>query len=263
MIDREFIDGWSERLRTEIPDVAAVLLKGSHAAGTAGPWSDLDFDVLVDRAEPVEEYLAWLVDGPGGHLVHVSVAVADIRSWLEAGSEPAMWAFGFPAREATTLLWSRDDALRARLDRPHRDHPVADPELEDFIEELGKARNAHLRDDGLSCRVACRELAELCPTLLVPLNALARPATRPAALKAALELAIAPAGYRDDMLLCLGLSGQASTANDVLAAAERLVSGTVSLLRDQIESVAHLLPSDLAGDLADGTLQQYLERRNP
>ena len=263
MIDREFIEAWSDRLRTEIPETAAVLLKGSHAAGTAGPWSDLDFDVLVDRGEPVEEYLAWLLDGPDGHLVHVSVAVADLRSWLEAGSESASWAFGFPAREVTTLLWSRDDALRARLDRPHRDRPAVDPELEDFVEGLGKARNAHLRGDALSCRVACQELAELCPTLLVPLNALTRPATRPAALTAALGLAIAPPGYRHDMLLCLGLSGQASTANEVLAAGERLVSGTLSLLRARIDVVAHLLPSDLAGYLADGTLQRYLERRNP
>ncbi len=263
MIDRRFIEVWSERLRTEIPGTAAVLLKGSHVLGTAGPWSDVDFDVLVDRSVPVEEYLAWLVDGPGGHLVHVSVAVTDIRSWLEAGNEPARWAFGFPAREMAMLLWSRDDALRERLDQPCRDHPAVDPELEDFIEELGKARNAHLRGDALSCRVACQELAELCPTLLVPLNALARPATRPAALTAALNLTIAPAGYRSDMLLCLGLSGQGATADEVLAAAERLVSGTLSLLRERIDAVAHLLPSDLAGYLADGTLERYLERRNP
>jgi hypothetical protein len=264
MIDRRFIERWSERLRTEIPGAAAVLLKGSYATGTAGPWSDVDFDVLVDRSEPVEEYRAWLVDGPGGHLVHVSVAVTDIQAWLEAGNEPATWApLGFPAREMTMLLWSRDDALRERLDHPHRDHPALDPELEDFIEDLGKARNAHLRGDVLSCRVSCQELAKLCPTLLVPLNALARPATRSAALTAALDLAIAPPGYRDDMLLCLGLSGQASTANEVLAAAERLVSGTLSLLRDRIDAVAHLLPSDLAGYLVDGTLQRYLERRNP
>ncbi len=263
MIDRVFIEAWSERLRTEIPETAAVLLKGSHATGSAGRWSDVDFDVLVDRPEPVEEYLAWLVDGPDGQIVHVSVAVADIRSWLQAGNEPASWAFGFPAREMTTLLWTRDDAPRARLDHAHRDHPAADPELEDFIEELGKALNAHLRGDALSCRIACQELANLCPALLVPLNALARPATRPAALRAALDLAIAPAGYRDDMLLCLGLSGQESTADEVLAAAERLVSGTLSLLRERIDRVAHLLPADLAGYLADGTLERYLDRRNP
>ncbi len=263
MIDRGFIETWSERLRTEIPGTAAVLLKGSHVFGTAGPWSDVDFDVLVDRSEVVEEYLAWLVDGSGGHLVHVSVAVTDIRSWLEAGNEPASWALGFPAREMAMLLWSRDDVLRERLDQPFRDHPALDPELEDFIEELGKARNAHLRGDALSCRVACQELAELCPTLLVPLNALARPVTRPAALTAALNLAIAPAGYRNDMLLCLGLSGQGAATDEVLAAAERLVSGTLSLVRERIDAVAHLLPSDLAGYLVEGTLERYLERRNP
>lgn len=262
MIDRQFIATWSDRLRTEIPEAVAVLLKGSYVHGTAGPWSDLDFDILVERPESVEEYLAWLVEGPDGHLVHVSVAVEDVRSWLDAGDEAAAWAFGFPSREAMTLLWARDDALRKRLGQPYRDHPAADPEIEDFIEELGKARNAHLRGDELACRIACQELAELCPTLLSPLNELVRPATRPAALTAALDLAIAPAGYRDDMLLCLGLSGRASTADDVLAAAERLVSGTLSLLRERIDRVGHLLPSDLGGYLVDGTLERYLGRKN-
>ncbi len=106
MIDRSFIEMWSLRLRAEIPEAAAVLLKGSYVHGTAGPWSDLDFDVLVERPKLVEEYLAWLVDGPDGHLVHVSVAVADIRSWLEVDNEAATWAFGFPSREVTALLWA-------------------------------------------------------------------------------------------------------------------------------------------------------------
>lgn len=263
MIDRQFVDAWSARLRTEIPDVVAVLLKGSYVQGTAGPWSDLDFDVLVERPEPVEEYLAWLVDGPDGHLVHVSVAVTDVPSWAEDGDHAATWAFGFPSREQFTVLWARDDTVRQRLDPPYRDHPATDPELEDFIEELGKARNAHLRGEDLACRIACQELAVLCPTLLIPLNEVFRPATRPAALGAALDLAIAPVGYRDDMLLCLGLSGAASTVDEVLAAAERLATGTLALLRDRIDAVRHLLPSGLAAYLADGTLERYLQSERP
>lgn len=265
MIDRPSIDAWSARLRREIADVVAVLLKGSYVQGTAGPWSDLDFDVLVERPEPVKEYLAWFVDGPEGDLVHVSVAVTDIPSWLDDGDHAATWAFGFPSRETFTLLWARDDTVRQRFGPPYRDHPAADPELEDFIEELAKARNAHLRGDELTCRIACQKLAELCPTLLIPLNEAVSPATQPAALRAALDLAIAPAGYRDDMLLCLGLSGAASTADEVLAAAERLVAGTLVLLRRRIDAVRYLLPPDLAAYLADGTLERYLqsERTRP
>lgn len=260
MIDRAFIEMWRDRLRAEISDAIAVLLKGSYVHGTPGPWSDLDFDVLVARPSSFAEYLAWLVDGPDGRLVHVSVAVKDFPSWLDAGETAATWAFGFPSREVTTLLWARQDAPRDRLTIPHRDHPATDPELEDFIEELGKARNAHVRGDALACRSACQELAELCPTLLIPLNEPVRPPTRPAALKAALDLVVAPAGYRDDMLLCLGLDGRASTADEVLAAAERLVSGTLALLRERFDGVRHLLPPDLAGYLADGTLERYLRQ---
>jgi len=265
VIDQLFIDAWSARLRREIADVVAVLLKGSYVHGTAGPWSDLDFDVLVERPEPVADYRAWLVDGPDGNLVHVSVAVTDVPSWSEDGQHAATWAFGFPSRAMFTVLWARDNTVRQRLDPPHRDHPAADPELEDFIEELAKARNAHMRGDELPCRIACQELAELCPTLLIPLNEALSPATRPAALRAALDLSVAPAGYRVDMLLCLGLSGAASTADEVLAAAERLAEGTLALLREWIDAVRHLLPPDLAAYVADGTLERYLhsERTHP
>ena len=34
-----------------------VVLKGSHVRGNAGPWSDLDLDVLVSNPEIVHPYL--------------------------------------------------------------------------------------------------------------------------------------------------------------------------------------------------------------
>ena len=178
VIDGAFIEGWVERLRREIPGAVAVVLKGSHVRGDAGPWSDLHFDVLVFGDEITDPYLTWIVTDGSGRLVHVSAAVERIDDWLAGFREAASWSFGFRSSEVTRLMWLGRPSLRAELDRPSREHPGGEPELEDFIEELGKARNARLRDDEVSLRLAVQEIAQLCPAILVPLNEPAYPGTR-------------------------------------------------------------------------------------
>jgi hypothetical protein len=257
VVDEPFITAWVARLRSDIPHAVAVLLKGSHARGVAGPHSDVDFDVLVDGASR-DDYLAYLVEAGSDRLVHVSVAVQDVAAWFAEAKEPEEWAFALPAFETTRLLWARDDTLRARLDRPTREHPPGEPELEDVVEGFGKVRNALLRGDDLAVRLAAQGLALLCPSLLRPINPDVRPTHRHEALLAALAFPVAPEGYRDDLLLCLGLTGRASTAHDVHDAARRLVAGTLALLRGHADRVADELPRDLFGYLVDGTLERYV-----
>jgi len=260
MADEAFIATWVERLRREIPGTVAVVLKGSHARDAAGPWSDLDFDVLVFNEEIAHPYLTFVEEGPGHRLVHVSVAVEALDDWLAGFREMASWSFGLPAHEATRLLWLGRPSLRAELDRPWRPHPAGEPELEDFVEGLGKARNAHGRGDHLTTRLALQGVAQLCPSLLAPLNAPVDPGTRPEALVAALDLAVVPEGYREDMLRCLGLDGRASTVDEVLAAGERLVSGTLALLESHADAIAPLLAPHLPHLLGSGLLRRYLEQ---
>ncbi len=260
MTDDRFIDAWSERLRREIPGTVAVILKGSHARGTAGPWSDIDVDVLVFDEDIAERYLSWIEANEDGRLVHISAAVKTVENWLEEFDEPAGWSFGLPAIEATRLLWLGRPSLSAELDRPHRGHPAGEPELEDFVEGLGKARNAYRRGDDLTLRLAVQDLAWLCPTLLVHLNLPLSelPGTRTEALRAALELAVVPEGYRDDLLLCLGLTGTPSTPDSLLAACEHLVRGTLDLLESNADTFLPLLPPNLPQQLSGGVLRRYL-----
>jgi len=262
VIDEAYIAGWVERLRREVPGAVAIVLKGSHARGNAGLWSDLDLDVLVFDDEIAHPYLTWIEDDGSGRLVHVSVAVESLDDWLAGFREVASWSFGFPSNEVTRLLWLGRPSLRAELDRPGRTHPGGVPELEDVIEELGKARNARLRGDEMALRLAVQEIAQLCPGLLAPLNPAASPGTRPEALKAALDLAVAPEGYRQDMLLCLGLSGVASTVDEILTAGERLVFGILSLLEANADTFSPLLPPYLPELVASGLLRRYLEPGN-
>jgi predicted nucleotidyltransferase len=263
VIDERFIDEWVERLRTGVRGAVAVILKGSHLRGNHGPWSDLDFDVLVFDAEIEHEYPAWIVEDDDGRLVHVSVAIDTVEGWVESFDEVAPWSFGFPSREVSRLLWLGRPSQQAELNRPHRDHPGGEPELEDFIEELGKARNARRRGDEIAMRLAVQEIAWLCPTLLVPLNEPRTPGTRPEALKAALDLEVVPPGYRDDMLTCLGLSGRATTAGEALAAGERLVMGTIALVEANMDTFSPLLPPDFPHLIASGLLRRYLEQETP
>lgn len=263
MIDEAFIASWVDRLRREVPGAVAVILKGSHAKGTAGPWSDVDFDVLVFDEDILDAYLTWIVNDDTSRMVHISVAVKRVDDWLARFRKVASWSFGFPGRETTRLMWLGRASLRAELDRPSRDHPGGTPELEDFIEELGKARNARMRGDEVALRLAAQEIAQLCPSLLVPLNEPAFPDTRLEAIKSALDLTVIPPAYRGDMLLCLGLSGQASTVGEVLAAGTRLVLGTVALLEANLEVYAPMLPPNLPQLLADDTLRRYLDQGDP
>lgn len=256
MIDDAFITARVERLRREVSGAVAILLKGSYARGDPGPFSDLDFDVLT-AGGPRSTYPAYIVEPAPGRRFHVSVAVRDLAGWLAEADEPQEWAFYLPSEEAVRILWVADDALRARLPDDFLRHPPGEPELEDFVADYGKVKNARRRGDELALRLAAHGLAMLCPSVLRPLNPGARVGTREEALKAALAFPASPPGYRDDMLICLGLSEAATTADDVAHAARRLVLGVLALLRPKAGVLAHLLPSGLATALSDGTLERY------
>ena len=253
------IAAWADRLSRETPGTVAVLLKGSHARGDAGPYSDIDFDVLVS-GDSVEEYLTRLDTSETGRLVHISAAVQDLSGWLAEESEPEPWAFGLPVREATKLLWASDEAPRERLDQPYRTHLPGDPELEDFVESLGKVANAMRAGDDLGVRMAAQTLAQLCPSVLRPINPEVWAGSPRTALDAALALPIAPATYREAMRACLGLSDESTTVDDMSQAARRLVTGVLPLLRRYATAITPHLPPDLARYLQDGTLERYVRQ---
>jgi phosphoribosyl-AMP cyclohydrolase len=227
MAGEELVQRWVRRLRQEVPGVVAVFLAGSHVRGDAGPGSDVDFDVLVDQG-PRDELPAWF-DADGPRLVRVEAWVHDLDQWLASQQESQDRAFGLAAAEPLRLCWVAD-GWRTRLERSRLLHPTGEPELDHFLGDLGKLANARRRGDELTLRLAAQDLARSCPTLLQPLNPHPPVASRQEALLAALEAAVAPPGYRDDLLVCLGLAGRPSGAEQVHATAARLAAGVVALL---------------------------------
>ncbi|SCG37375.1 phosphoribosyl-AMP cyclohydrolase [Micromonospora halophytica] len=264
-----FLDDWATRLReaAERP-VVGILLRGSHARRGATVHSDVDLDVLVDDHRPVptqggtgrpdaipyavrQAYLAEV----DGRLVHLSVAARDVRSWIDRLGEPADWAFGLPVAAPARLLWAEKD-WRTRIDLPVLCQPADQPRLEELVATLGKVASARSVDDHLGVRLAAADLARLCPSVLRPANPGVRVVSRRGAFTAALALPVAPAGYRDDMLLCLGL--RPGSVGQLGAAAARLVAGVVPLVRPYADRIAEVAGPDLAAALVDGRLDRYV-----
>jgi phosphoribosyl-AMP cyclohydrolase len=261
-----FLDDWAARLRqvTDRP-VVGILLRGSHARRAATAHSDVDLDVLVSDESPARPTgspvnapyaarRAYLAESEG-RLTHVSVAVRDVRSWLARLAEPADWAFGLPVTAPVRLLWA-DEHWRSRIDLPVLCQPADEPRLEELIATLGKVAGARARADHLGTRLAAADLARLCPSVLRLANPGVRVVSRRAAFDAALDLPVAPPGYRDDMLLCLG--ARPGSTGALWAAAGRLVTGTVPLVRPYADEIAAVSGADFAEALADGRLDRYL-----
>jgi phosphoribosyl-AMP cyclohydrolase len=254
MVSEEVIERWVRRARHEVPDAVAVFLVGSYARGDAGPHSDVDFDVLVADG-PRDEGLMWF-EGEGDRLVCVSLWVRDVATWLASEEEPQEWAFELASVEALRLCWVADE-WRARLERSRLAHPSG-LELGHLVGDLGKVANAYRRGDELGVRLAAQDLARSCPGLLQPLNPRSTVGSRGAALRAALGFPVVPAGYRDDLLVCLGLAGRSTSAQDVHAAACRLATGVIELLQSHAGRFTRLLSRQQVASLSDGSLRRYV-----
>ncbi|MFC4108128.1 nucleotidyltransferase domain-containing protein [Micromonospora zhanjiangensis] len=251
-----FLDDWVDRLRTVPgPPAVALLLRGSHARDAATEFSDVDLDLLV--ADPVPARNPAYLAQTGDRLVHVSVAVRDVESWLARLDQPAPWAFGLPVAAPARLLWA-DPVWRSRVDRNLICQPGREPELEDLVADLGKATGAFVAGDELGVRLAAADLARRCPSVLRWANPPVTVTSRRGALETALGLPVAPPGYRADLLACLG--ARPRSAGQLQAAAHRLVAGTLTLVRPYADQFVPAVGADLAAALADGRLARYVDQ---
>lgn len=249
---------WAERLRREEPRAVAVLCHGSYARGEPEPHSDLDLDVLVDAAL-AGGYRSAFEELPGGRLLHATIATMALDEWVEQLSAPAeseAWAFFLSARQVARLLWATP-AARAQLEGRVTQTMSAAPQLQDLLESAAKVRNAAARGDELGLRLAAQDLALRCPALLAQAAPPLVVDTRRAALQAAVDLPGAPAGYREDLLACLGLSGAATTPQELHDRALRLAHGVLAALRAGPAPLGPLEPG-LPEALADGRLLRLL-----
>jgi phosphoribosyl-AMP cyclohydrolase len=255
-MDEAFLNGCVAWLREVEPGTAAVVLMGSYARGEAGPFSDVDLEALTD-GPPRVSYRSLFQELPDGRLIHITAGADDWREWLAPEEEPADWTFGFPVREEARLLWATEE-MRERLGNPTLLRPPAPLEVQDFIECFSKVRNAWWRSDELALRFAAQDLVQRAPGLLRRLNPEARVGTPYQALQAALALPVSPPGYREDFMICLGLSGHATSAAEIHERATRLADGVLKLVQANAALFAAEVEPELSRYLTDGTLARYL-----
>ena len=241
------------RLRELEPYTVAILVTGSYAKGTADEDSDLDVNVLTD-GKPSSDYRMWFEERPGQKELHVSPSVRSLHQSLAERDEPQDWALGFPVLNDVRYVWATDEARTLLGDPPSNVHAPAPPELEDFVEFLTKVRRASSRGHGAGIRAFAREAAALAPGLLRTLNDDVAVRDRLEALETALSLRVAPEHYREDLPVCLGLV--AADDPEVCAAALRLGRELLAFLRERKPDVDD--QPDIAGYLADGTLERHL-----
>jgi hypothetical protein len=241
-----------EQLYAHEPEATAVLLTGSYAKGTAAVASDLD--LMAITPSPRVGYRTWFEERVEGAPLHVSAGATTADAWLAKATTPARWSLGFPAINTAAYLCT-DEATRARLGNvPSLRHPATEPELEDFLEFVLKAKRAAHTGDDLGLRWFAQSAASLAPTLLIPINPERIVRDRRDALDAALELAVAPTNYCTDLAVSLGLT-PASDA-EVKAAVARLGSELLAFLRERAPDVDD--QPELARYLADGVLERHV-----
>jgi phosphoribosyl-AMP cyclohydrolase len=241
------------RLRELEPATIAILVSGSYAKGTADEASDLDVPVVTD-SEPRAPYRMWFEERPGARPLHVSPSVKSLAAWLAKRGEPQSWSLGLPVEHAVRYVWATAEARAALGEPPTSLHPAAPPELEDFVEYVQKLRRLEARGDLPLMRLRARQAAMLAPGLLRTLNEGAPVHDTGEALEAALGFAAAPAQYREDMTVCLGLVR--ADDREVFDAAVRLARELLAFLREHAPD-ADPQP-DIARYLADGTLERHL-----
>ena len=255
MLDGQFVDEWVSRLRREVPDAVAVFLGGSQLRGDAGPYSDIDFDILVAQG-PRDEWPGF-VAVRGDRPVRISTWIRDVDAWLAASEEPQDWAFGLSCADPLRLCWAAE-SWKDKLDRTELTYPAGPPEVDHFEGDVGKVANAWAAGDEPVLRLAAADLARSVVSLLAPLNPRPPVRSRAEAMRSLLGFDPAPAGYPLDVRTCLGLRGE-PTAAGVAAAARRLATGTLRVLRTHEQTFIPLVAGHTARCLRDGSLHRLVE----
>ena len=257
MIDDLWLDSWVARLRRRYPRTVAVLLAGSHARGDAGPHSDVDLRVV--QSHGATGYPVFFETTAEGRLRHVSVDLTTLADWEGEQDEPADWALFLPTEQVERLVWATPEVAARLGPTPTKRQPGGDPQIEDSLEYASKVKNALRLGDSLALRWAAHGQARLAPGLLAALNPPVRAQTAVHALRLALDFPVAPPGYRQAMLVCLGLDDAGHTDAEVAQASLTLAEGVFRVLREH--GGVGITEEDLRQALLDGTLERYLAQK--
>jgi|GEM_PF-625266 len=247
------------------PSLDALLLFGSYAQGSQGPFSDLDLGI-VTRESPTQPDRLRLLPRPEGFLA-VSIHARTLETILREASAPYSWPEIRDIYAGAKVIWGQPSVLEHIQAEVARLSPSADRlwgsaqhDLLSLVEALGKAKNAAARLDGAALLAATGRVAEASARLLRPLNPpwSTLHEARLAAIFASWNTV--PAGAADDVALCLGHAAGSVNLAPALLAALRLTLGTIEILQphaDRLPLEPELRSMLLAGRLDLLARQEY------
>src|SRR5690242_16835427 len=151
MLEEAFINQLVQRIHSDEPDTLAIVLHGSQARGTAGPYSDVDLDVLCS-SQPKVGYMSLLLEQAPGKLLHVTIGFRLWTAWQIKKQAPAKWSFSLPVREPIRVLWLAPELTQQQLEATYT-QPAGTEAMEDFLEFASKVKNAYLTGDDLCLRL--------------------------------------------------------------------------------------------------------------
>lgn len=239
------------------PSARGVLLLGSYAHGTPGPFSDLDLCIVTGQP-PVEAERLRLLQRPEG-ILPVSIRARRLEDIAREAADPDAWPELRDIYARARVLSGPDTLvpeIRNRIDDLSPDAAAlwrtAEHDILSLLEALGKAKNAAARLDPAALLAGTGRAAACAARLLRPLNPPWQ-ALHPARLAAAFATwSVAPPGAEQDAMLCLGQADAASLLSPPLLAALRLGTGTLELLAPHAGRLP--LGQDLSDMLVDGRL---------
>ncbi len=235
----------------------AVLLFGSHAHGSPGPFSDLDLCIVTEQPPLVPDRLR-LLPFRDSQLA-VSIHARCLRDIAQEAADPDAWPL---VRDiyAEALVLSGPDAVLAEIrncvDERRPDAALlwrtAQHDILSLLEGLGKAKNAAARLDAAGLSNGAARVAAAAARLLRPLNPPWHALEREHLAAAFSAWRVAPPGAGRDAALCLGCEVGEDPPSPPLLAALRLAAGTLDLLAPYADRLP--LSADLRAMLSDGSL---------
>jgi Nucleotidyltransferase domain len=253
---------WVHRLQIEEPSALAVLLFGSRAIGSEGPYSDVDLRVITACEPQVRDRIYF--EEYGGRLVHFSIGSRPIFELIRLCQDPERWAWMKPTYTSAKVLWDSTgivDVLNRIIEAntPKRYPYVEDLQyaLETLVEYVTKVKNAHAAADYVRAAYFAQKVGEYAWRTCRACSESPRlMAGESQAFEDRLEIGKDIPGYVENIEVCLGLRPHSRTIDDILFASVRLAVGVV----DWVHTVAPRveISVSLLELLDSGKVRQYL-----
>jgi predicted nucleotidyltransferase len=259
---------WVARLREGEPTALAVLVHGSYSRGTQGRYSDVDLRVITALPPRVRDRV--YLEEHEGRLVHFSIGSRSLAELIDLAADPRKWLYVRPQYLDAALLWEEPgtlDRLRAQIEaRAPGPLPFVDGlqlALETVLEYATKVRTAHTAGDYVKAAWFARRVGEYAwETLHAGAEARMLPSESDW-VEDWLSLGDALPGYRANALLCLGLTPEARTLDQLLAASLDLADAVVAWLGRELERLGPPAGPTVVELIGSGQAARYLRQLRP